>query len=253
MRAPNLGWSQVEAGPLLLPMTATGMGGNPVHLGVRMGNEADFAALTVALAAPGRAGDLADFVYLTGEVGIGGALAIDGRVVRGRNGMAGEVGHVCVDPSGPPCRCGSTGCLEQYVGGEALRREADALSPRASDTGRTPREAVAVLVDLVRAGDPGAQEVLDRASWALSIALSGVVNVVDIPTIVLGGHLGTLGAFIRDDLTARLANRVLGAAWSQPRIVIAHGVANSDEAGAHGAALAELEAVIADPARWVRD
>lgn len=263
MRAPNLGWSQVEAGPLLLPMPAKGMSGQPVHLGVRMGNEADFAALTVAQNRPGRSGDLADFVYLAGEVGVGGALVTDGTLAAGRSGLAGEIGHVCVDPNGPACRCGSTGCLEQYVGGDALRREAEAISPAPATAGSTPgstpgstawtpREAVAALVASAKSGDERAEAVLQRASWALSVALGGVVNVVDIPTIVLGGHLGALGAYIKDDLTARLATRVLGSAWSPPRIVIARGVADSDVAGAHGAALAELQTLIANPARWVK-
>ncbi len=91
-------------------------GGRPL----RVGNEADLAARTVAETAPGRPGALRDFVYLSGEIGIGGAIVVDGRVMTGRHGWAGEIGHVTVDPDGPPCPCGSTGCLERYAGKHAI-------------------------------------------------------------------------------------------------------------------------------------
>ena len=71
---------------------------------------------------PGPAGCHGDFIYLSGEVGIGGAVMIDGRAMEGDHGWFGEVGHICVDPHGPPCPCGSTGCLERYAGKEAILR-----------------------------------------------------------------------------------------------------------------------------------
>ena len=112
LRAPNLGWSGVRLDDLPAPLVD---GLAPV-----LGNEADLAALTVAYAAPGRPGAHADFLYLSGSTGIGGAVVVDGRPVVGRHGWAGEVGHVTVDPDGPVCACGSTGCLELYAGARAL-------------------------------------------------------------------------------------------------------------------------------------
>ncbi|HET6969441.1 MAG TPA: ROK family transcriptional regulator, partial [Ornithinibacter sp.] len=171
--APNLGWSDLRPAALV---DAAALGGMPLHVG----NEASLAARTVAEVVPGRPGPLTDFVYLSGEIGIGGAAVLGGRVMAGRHGWAGEIGHVCVDPSGPDCACGSTGCLEQYAGRRALL----AAAGLPADAGTTR------LVDLVRSGDRAAADAVARAAWALGVALAGVVNVLDIPAIVLGGHLG---------------------------------------------------------------
>ncbi|MFM6850189.1 MAG: ROK family protein, partial [Terrabacter sp.] len=206
LRAPNLGWSD------LVPAEHLGedaTGGVPL----RVGNEADLAALTVALSAPGRPGRLADFVYLSGEIGIGGAAVLERRVMTGRHGWAGEVGHVCVDPDGPDCRCGSTGCLEQYAGRQALLAAA----------GLPPGTAPGQLVHEARSGPGPARDAVSRAAWALGIALAGVVNVLDIPAIVLGGHLGQVAELLRPDLERQLRRRVLSARWVVPTIEAADG------------------------------
>lgn len=231
LRAPNLGWSDLAPGELL---DAGATGGVPL----RVGNEADLAALTVALAAPGRPGRLADFVYLSGEIGIGGAAVLDGRVMTGRHGWAGEVGHVCVDPNGPGCRCGSTGCLEQYAGRQALLAAA----------GLPAGTAAAQFAQDARSGPGPARDAVARAAWALGIALAGVVNVLDIPAIVLGGHLGQIADLLRPDLERQLRRRVLSARWVVPSIEAADG---DPAPGATGAALQQLTAVVDDPSRWV--
>lgn len=230
--APNLGWSDLSPAALV---DAAAVGGLPLHVG----NEASLAARAIAEVAPGRAGPLADFIYLSGEIGIGGAAVLGGQVMAGRHGWAGEVGHVCVDPSGPACACGSTGCLEQYAGRRALL--AAAGLPAGAGTAR--------LLDLVRSGDGRAADAVARAAWALGVALAGVVNVLDIPAIVLGGHLGQVAALVGPDLERALASRALSARWVAPTISSSTG----DVApGATGAALAELSAVLADPAPWLR-
>jgi predicted NBD/HSP70 family sugar kinase len=229
LRAPTLGWSDLGTADLL-------MGFLPDTLEVVLGNEADLAARTVAEEAPGRARPHRDFVYLSGQIGVGGAVVLDGRVLTGSSGWAGEVGHVCVDPDGPPCSCGSTGCLELYAGRHALLRAAGlALDAPSGD-----------LAGLARSGDPAAASALETGAWALGVALAGVVNVVGIPTVVLGGHLAELADLLRPALEEHLARRVLSARWRQPRILSAQGPA---AAGASGAALRALDGVLTDPAR----
>jgi predicted NBD/HSP70 family sugar kinase len=231
LRAPNLGWSDVRPSDHLGPEALGG-------LGLRLGNEADLAALTVAQVAPGRPGPRPDFIYLSGEIGIGGAAVVDGRVMTGRHGWAGEIGHVCVDPHGPPCPCGSTGCLERYAGRHALLDAAGL--PHDTDP--------ADLAERIRAGDADAAAALDRAAWALAVALAGVVNVLDLPVIVLGGHLGRLIDVLRPRLEPQLTRRVLWSRWLAPTIE----VADDDPApGATGAALAELGRLVEQPARWL--
>lgn len=244
LRAPNLGWSDVDAVSLLGELREPHPPGR--SLPVRAGNEAELAAWTVAYASPGRRSEHTDFLYVSGEIGIGGAVVFDGRIISGRHGWAGEIGHVCVDPNGPPCRCGSTGCLEQYVGVELLR---DILPERGTHArALNTVEAATALAQRAQEGDQTARRIVQRATWALSVALAGVVNVVDIPTIVLGGHLAPLAALMGDDLATRLSGRVLSGRWVPPRIVV--GPAGEDCAAA-GAALRELEPVLAAPARWL--
>ncbi|MGY1615409.1 ROK family protein [Geodermatophilus sp. SYSU D00691] len=229
LRAPNLGWSDLRPADVL---------DLPADLVPVLGNEADLAARTVAESAPGRAGAHRDFVYLSGQIGIGGAAVLGGQVMAGTSGWAGEMGHVCVDPDGPACRCGSTGCLEQYAGRSALL--AAAGLPRNAEPGD--------LLDRAADGDPAVRRAVDDAARALGVALAGVVNVLDIPTVVLGGHLGELGELLCPRLEEHLARRVLSARWRRPRV---DAVVAAPAAGATGAALRALGDVVADPAAWL--
>ena len=231
LRAPNLGWSDEHPGDQLARSLPPGL--VPV-----LGNEADLAARTVAEEAPGRPGVHRDFLYLSGQIGIGGAAVLGGRVITGSSGWAGEVGHVCVDPDGPACRCGSTGCLEQYAGRDAL------LAAAGLPVGTSP----VLLAERAAAGDPAAVQALDTAAWALGVALAGALNVLDIPVVVLGGHLGELGELLCPRVEGHLARRVLSARWRRPTIAAA---ANGPGAGATGAALRALDDVLANPAAWL--
>jgi predicted NBD/HSP70 family sugar kinase len=229
LRAPNLGWSDLRPADLLDVAL-------PAGLELRLGNEADLAARSVADEAPGRPGRHRDFVYLSGQIGIGGAVVLAGQVMTGTSGWAGEIGHVCVDPAGPRCRCGSTGCLEQYAGRHALMATAGLPLD-------TPPER---LSRLASEGDPAAVEALDVAARALGIALAGVINVLDLPSVVLGGTLGELTDQLRPALAAHLAARVLSARWRAPVLESAGAV---PAAGATGAALRAFTDVLADPSR----
>ncbi|SES66823.1 ROK family protein [Geodermatophilus poikilotrophus] len=229
LRAPNLGWSDVDAVGLLAAHLPDGL--RPVP-----GNEADLAARTVAETAPGRPGPMRDFLYLSGQIGIGGAAVVGGQVMTGSAGWAGEVGHVCVDPDGPPCRCGSTGCLEQYAGRHAL------LAAAGLPLDTAPAEVVA----RASAGDADVRRALDAAARALGVALAGVVNVLDLPAVVLGGHLAALAGPLRPPLEELLGRRVLSARWRRPVVAA---VTGPPAAGATGAALRALGDVLADPVR----
>jgi predicted NBD/HSP70 family sugar kinase len=236
MLAPNLGWSEINIDSLVNVREASPEG--PSSLSLQVGNEANFAALTVAQSAPGRAGPLSNFIYLSGEIGIGGALVMGGRVMGGNHGWAGELGHVCVDPHGPACPCGSTGCLERYAGRVPLIQAA----------GLSERSTPELLAELARSGEVAARHAIARAAWALGIALAGVINVVDVQAVVLGGHLAQIGDLLRPDLEAALASRVLSARWDRPSVRTSDGAAAP---GATGAAMAQLSAVVERPADWV--
>ena len=205
LSAPNLGWSDVAV-PRLLPRRRLG------GLDLLVANEAELAARTVAETAPGRPGPFSHFFYVSGDVGIGGAAVVDGRVFGGRHGWAGEVGHVTVEADGPPCSCGSRGCLEQYAGQRATSRD------------------------------------VERAGWALGVALADVVNLLDIPTIVLGGHLARSAEALRPALLRELDLRVLSSRWRAPTVEVAD---RDPAAGATGAAYRALDGVLDEPHRWL--
>ncbi|MYX45184.1 ROK family protein, partial [Streptomyces sp. SID89] len=108
VRAPNLDWHDTDLSALL-----------PDEFGPAVDNEANFGALAELWLGEGTP---QDFLHVSAEIGIGAAVVVDGRLLRGTRGFAGELGHVPVEPEGPACPCGGRGCLEQYAGEEAVLR-----------------------------------------------------------------------------------------------------------------------------------
>jgi predicted NBD/HSP70 family sugar kinase len=197
-RAPNLPrWVDVAVGAALSAR---------LHdLPVRAGNEADLAAL-----AERWAGGPTDAVVVSGGIGVGAGILLDGALFAGAGGRAGEIGHVVVDPDGRPCHCGGRGCLETVAGLEAL------------SAGRP---------DAVRA-----------AGRALGIALAGAVHLLDVPAVVLGGGYPRCGARLLDAVRAELAARVFSRAGVDVRFSTL-----GPEAALRGAATAVVQDVLADP------
>jgi predicted NBD/HSP70 family sugar kinase len=226
--APNLGWRDVDVVALLTAHPEVD------GLAVRLANEANLAARAEARA--GAAGQ--SFLYVSGEVGIGAAVVLDGEVFAGRHGWSGELGHTVVDQQGPRCTCGARGCLEQYAGKDALLRAA----------GRDVEEPVEALLAAVAAGDERAARALRSAGEALGVALANFVNLVDVETVVLGGIYAPLAPWLTDAVTAQLRSRVLASAWAQARVGVAAG---GPHAAMTGAAVVVLRAVADDPAAWL--
>jgi glucokinase len=138
-----------------------------------------------------------DFLYLTVSTGIGGAIVADGRLVAGRDGVGGELGHLPVDMDGPLCGCGARGHLEAIASGSGIARAAleaidagrapglRALRDRLAPESLTARD-VAAAED---AGDPVAAEIMDRARAAFAVAAVGLVDMFAPELIVVGGSL----------------------------------------------------------------
>ncbi|MER6090501.1 ROK family transcriptional regulator [Streptomyces bluensis] len=191
VRAPNLDWHDTDLGALLsgdLPLTVD--------------NEANFGGLAELWLGEGTP---RDFLHVSAEIGIGGAVVVDGRLLRGTRGFAGELGHVPVRPEGPRCACGGRGCLEQYAGEEAVLRAA----------GLTPGEdRVDLLAERAAAGDKDVRRALRGAGTALGIALTGAVNLLDPQTVVVGGALAGLAPWLLPSLERELARRTAGPACS---------------------------------------
>ncbi|MFF0742034.1 ROK family protein [Streptomyces sp. NPDC004111] len=237
-QAPNLGWSRVAVEGLFAQALAALRPGHPV-LPVSADNEANLAALAeLWCAGPGAA---RSFLYLTGEVGVGGALVLDGRLLRGAHGFAGEIGHVVAHAEGPPCRCGARGCLEQYAGQLALLRNAG-LDENAGVPG------VAELERRAAAGDAAALGALRTAGEKLGLVLSGAVNLLDPEAVVLGGIYRGLAPWLVPAVDAELAVRVVSGLWPAGSGRLRPSSLAGD--AARGAAALVVRDVLADPVAY---
>lgn len=230
-RAPNLPrWEGVDSVPVL---------SDALGLPVTVDNEANLAALAELWFGAA----LPNFLLVSGEVGVGAGVVLDGRLFRGTRGLAGELGHVVVDPTGPRCGCGANGCLEQLAGQEALVRNAE-LAGAISTSTADPNGAVAQLVALASAGDARVLRVLAEAGTALGVALAGAVNLFDVPAVVLGGLYAQLGQWVVGSLSAELEQRVISHGWEPLDVRIS--VLGAD-AAMRGAAGAVVQGVLAVP------
>lgn len=159
--------------------------------------------------------------------GIGGAIALDGTIVRGANGFAGEFGHIQVDPDGPLCPCGRHGCWERFASGAGLAHLAVLR-------GHVGIEGPAVTA-AARRGEAWALEVWDDLATWLAVGLADLADVLDPGLFVIGGGLVDEADLFLDAARTRFADEVLGGpARARTRIVAA--TAGSDS-GAVGAAL----------------
>ena len=225
LRAPNLDHWEGAA-----PAELWHLDGRYADIALRTANDIDCSAITVLREQPG-----SSFIYITGEVGIGAAISLDGRLLTGRHGWASELGHVCVDPRGERCGCGAVGCLETVAGSRAILRRA----------GHPDFDS---LLASLTEGDPRSRAVVERVAEALGIALGSALNLLDVTTVNLGGHLGLLEPQLRDPLQRTLGERVLWAGYSEIEIAVI------DEAplrAAVGAGMAALGGVTQDPAAWI--
>ena len=201
--ARNLGWENVNLTRF-----------NVVRrLDVVAGNEAKMAAIAQI---PGYATERApflnvvdrtdSFIYLSTDIGIGGAVVRDGEVVMGSHGFAGEIGHLSVAMDGPLCSCGRHGCLEAFAGRRALVEAAGI----AEDGDATSSEAIDMFLQRWRAGDSDVAKVVDQAADALVSAIASAVNLVDVDTVLLGGLWTHFGDELATVLEGRLRSEILG-------------------------------------------
>ena len=244
--APNLGWRDIPHDQLLAPLADL----NPVVVA----NEADLAAYAVAYTRPGVAGGPSTFVYVSGEVGVGAGVIVDHRPMSGARAWSGEIGHMCADPNGPLCRCGARGCLEAYLGVRALAEHVGAPA----GSGALGILRCAGLVDEAGAKTSGslgvgaeqerARAVLAEAGAALGRVLSGVINAMDIPHVVLGGAVAELSGALLDPAREEIETRTLQAPWSSPIVEV---LPDSASLTVRGAAFRVLDALVDDPAAFL--
>ncbi|MEU1231645.1 ROK family transcriptional regulator [Streptomyces sp. NPDC005828] len=193
-----LGWRDVPLAELLAATT-----------GLTVTVENDVRALTVAEHWFGEGIGTEYFALVTIGSGIGSALVVNGRLLRGAYGVAGEVGHVCVDPAGPRCRCGARGCVEALA-------STDAILAAVREATANPRLTFGEVVGMAREGSPEACEAFARAGRAIGVGIATLVNVVGPERVVVSGEgvdaYDLLGRHIQDAYAAH----VFGAASRCP-------------------------------------
>jgi glucokinase len=158
-------------------------------------NDANAAALGEKwLGAAARVDDMCMFTLGTG---VGGGVVMQGKIWHGMTGMAGELGHINVEPEGHPCNCGSRGCLEQYASATAIKRMAQEaiLSGQASQMARVFKEDVEfnskMIFDLAMQGDASARTIFERVGKALGTVVADMVNIFNFPMYVIGGGVAS--------------------------------------------------------------
>jgi glucokinase len=235
--APNL---HSATGSDLAGLLVERLGGEGAAPPVDVQNDANCAALAEHILGAARGTD--DALMVTLGTGIGGGIIAGGAIALGARGFAGEIGHMLVDPTGPPCPCGRRGCWERYASGAGL----GLLAREGALAGRLP-EVVALAggdPEMVRGehvtraasdGDPGARAVMVELGWWVALGLANVTAVLDPERIILGGGLVEAGELFLDPTRRAFLELVEGSAERPPiEIVLA---ALGERAGAVGAAL----------------
>lgn len=184
-------------------------------------NDANCAALAESKFGAGKRFE--DFIFVIWGTGIGGGIIIGRKIFRGAGGGAGEIGHVSIDMNGPLCNCGNRGCVESYIGQRYLsERTKRVLADGPPDGHAATESAILRLVDgdpdrldpaviskAAEGGDPTAVRILTEAGRYLGVALSAVVNTIDVPVAIVGGGISAAPDFVLRAAADEMRSRVL--------------------------------------------
>jgi glucokinase-like ROK family protein len=205
-------------------------------------NDANLAALAEQWWGAGRGID--DLTYVKVATGVGAGLIIGGQIFRGAHGIAGEIGHLAIDPNGEPCICGLRGCLATRAGSRALVARAQALLPEYPGSSLAGREVtISAIEDAALIGDPLALKVVDEAADYLGIAVASMLNLMNPAKVIIGGGLARLGEILLSPMRRSIGNRTLVGSIAPTEIVTGE---LGGRAVAIGAATLVLQSALAD-------
>jgi glucokinase len=190
-----------------------------------------------------------EHVLLVGVgTGIGGGIVIGGSLLRGKNGFAGEIGHIVVEPDGERCGCGNLGCWETVASGAAILREGRWAVEHGSHSilaeiasGDPARVTGEMVTEAARAGDPTARGILVEVGHRLGEGIAGLVNVLDPEIVVVGGGASAAGDLLLEPARASFRTTVEGFVHRPDVPIVVAELGN--DAGGVGAALLALEAL----------
>lgn len=167
----------------------------------------------------GSARGVEDFTYIKLATGIGSGQILRGEIYRGSNSMAGEIGHVSIDPAGEPCICGNRGCLTTFAGATALVKRARELHADYPDSTLSDEEiTLTALEDAALRDDPLALQVFEEAAQHLGGAIAGLLNLMNPAAVILGGSITRVGERILVPLKETVMRRTLVTSVASTRI-----------------------------------
>lgn len=232
--AINLGWTEVPFRSLLEER---------LKLPVLLENDANAAAFAEVWTGAGRG--CRSLIGLTLGTGVGGGLVFDGKLWRGASGLAGEIGHMVVEPNGEPCHCGGRGCLEAYASATAVVREVRRAildgkvgGPLSGFMGTLEGLTAKDVSDAASKGDPSAKEILAKAGRYLGIAFTSLINIFNPEVIVVGGGMAQAGELILGPARAEVKQRAFRPLAESTRITLSPLGELAGAVGAAGLALA---------------
>lgn len=216
--APNLGWRNVPFRSWLQ---------EHFDLPIYVDNEANLAALGETYF--GAARDSEYVLYINVTSGVGAGIVLHQEILSGAAGIAGEVGHVTIDPLGPLCKCGNKGCWEAVISAPAIFRrmreriaagETSCLSDEM--LAHFSRLSVPVVVEAALNNDPVARDVLHETSTYFGLGLANLINILNPERVVLGGYLSPAYPAMLDEIKKVVKARALRWAWESADITVAH-------------------------------
>ncbi len=203
---PNLpGWGTVQLGSIIK---------RAFRMSVFVENDANAAAIGELIFGAGK--KLDSFIMITLGTGVGGGIVINRRIYRGDTGAAGEIGHVAIDHNGRKCNCGSTGCVEAYLGNGYLVDHVVRELPKYPDSkinaliqGDYSKLTPKIIHEASLAGDTYAKAIIIECGKNLGYAITSVVNLFDISNVVIGGGVAGFGELLFTSFENTVKDRVL--------------------------------------------
>jgi glucokinase len=234
-QAPNLpGWREVPLADIIHRTFKV-----PVHLN----NDANLAALGEHRFGAGQGAS--DLIYITISTGIGGGIISQGRLLVGAKGLAGEVGHITLEPQGPPCGCGDRGHLEALASGPAIARRAVEEMEKGTETsitrlveGELSKVTAKVVAQAAQEGDPLANSIFKEAGFYIGLGVTNLLHILNPELVIIGGGVSKAGDLLFDPIRATVKERAIPSIKEGVKIVPA---ALGDDVGLLGAAAFALE------------
>lgn len=203
------------------------------RLGLAVFLDNDAKLMSLAEYKLGKAKGFKNVICLTLGTGVGGAVILEGRLYRGVNNAAGEIGHIPINEKGPLCNCGGIACLEAYIGNNRILREARKIFKR-----NITLEELSILAKktCLPAGRQNKQalNIWLKMGGRLGIALSGIVNLLNLDAIVMGGGIANVGKILFDKVRETIRKRAMSVQAKHVKVFKAK---LGDDAGLIGAAV----------------